>query len=122
MDKTERMSAAEYREYIKKGLKKNKYNAKKTEFDGRTYDSQRESERAAELKLLQMAGEVVKVYEQAPFSLPGGIIYKADFVILWRDGSWTVEDVKSEITQKNQVYIIKKKLMLERYGIEIQEV
>ena len=38
------------------------------------------------------------------------------------DGKIVVEDVKSPRTRKNPEYIIKRKLMLERYGITIREV
>ena len=37
-------------------------------------------------------------------------------------GKIVVEDVKSPRTRKNPEYIIKRKLMLERYGITIREV
>ena len=42
----------------------------------------------------------------------------ADFVY-YRRGIWVVEDAKGDRTD---VYIIKRKLMLEKYGIEIEEV
>jgi len=113
---TDRMTTAEYRALNKK---KNKYNAKKTKLDDKTYDSKREANRAAELKILQKAGEIVQIFEQVPFELPAEIIYKADFVILWRDGKWTVEDSKGYQTD---VYKLKKKLFFDRYGIEIVEV
>lgn len=119
MDKTEHMTAAEYREMMQGGKKRNKYNAQKTEFNGRTYDSKHEANRAAELELLKKAHEVVKVFYQVPFELPGEIKYIADFVIIWTDGHWTVEDAKGVLTD---VYKLKKKLMRERYKVEIQEV
>ena len=39
-----------------------------------------------------------------------------------KEGKIIVEDVKSPRTRKNPEYIIKRKLMLERYGITIKEV
>jgi hypothetical protein len=118
-DKTEHMSAAEYRELISgKSLRRNKYNAAKTEFDGKVYDSKKEAARAAELKLLQKAGEIMAFAEQVTFLLPAGVKYIADFVIIGNDLSVTVEDVKGF---KTDVYKLKKKLMEEVHGIRIKE-
>lgn len=47
--------------------------------------------------------------------------YRADFVYN-KDGDVIVEDVKSPITRKQPEYIIKRKLMLWKYGIIIKEV
>ena len=38
------------------------------------------------------------------------------------NGELVVEDVKSPATRENGVYIIKRKLMLQKYGIRIKEV
>jgi len=49
--------------------------------------------------------------------------YWADFVYIDAlTGETIVEDVKSEATRKKESYIIKRKLMLEKYGIKIKEV
>jgi hypothetical protein len=48
--------------------------------------------------------------------------YEADFVVLFADGHTEVIDTKSEPTRKNRVYVLKRKLMLERHGIRIIEV
>lgn len=48
--------------------------------------------------------------------------YEADFVVLFADGHSEVIDTKSEPTRKNRVYVLKRKLMLERHGIRIIEV
>lgn len=49
---------------------------------------------------------------------PFTMVYKADFVYL-RNGKRIVEDAKGKRTEK---YLMKRKLMLEKYGIEISEV
>ena len=102
-----------------KAPKRGKYNNVKVEQAGRVYDSKREAARAGELKLMQKAGKIVGFAEQVPFILPGGVKYIADFVILERDGTYTVEDSKG---MRTSVYVIKKKLMKQTYGIEIREV
>jgi hypothetical protein len=119
----DRMSADEYREYMRTGYlpgeKPSKYRNKKTPLDGKIYDSAREADRAAQLKMMVKAKEIIMFFEQIPFQLPGGREYRADFVILWPDFTWTVEDAKGVRTD---VYKIKRDLMREVYGIEIVEV
>lgn len=101
--------------------------------DGETFDSVKEFSRWQELKLLQRAGEIVELRRQVPFVLipvqkdeKGRVIerecrYVADFT--YRNPKeyhrLIVEDVKG---LKTEVYRIKKKLMLYRNGIRIQEV
>lgn len=98
--------------------KQSKYRAQKTAYAGRVYDSKREAERAAELKVLWQGHEIAGIAEQVEFLLPGGVKYRADFVILHKDGTWTIEDSKGYQTKE---YRIKKKLMAEQ-GWEIKEV
>jgi len=121
----DRMTAAEYQEYCRTGRlpgdkpARSKYKNRKTSLDGTVYASKREADRAATLKLMVQAREVISFFEQVPFSLPGNREYLADFVVLWPDSTWTVEDAKGVRTD---VYKIKRDLMLETYGIEIVEV
>lgn len=106
--------------------KKNKYGAKKVEVDGVLYDSQLEYERFCELSLLQKAGQISKLQYHKQYVLidksENGreIDYEADFVYQDKNGKTVVEDVKSKPT-KTRLYALKKRLMLERYGIKIKE-
>ncbi len=102
--------------------KRRKYGNVPTEYDGAMYDSGKEARRARELDLMVKAGEIVGWMRQVPFTLPGGIRYIADFVVLEHGNRFRVEDVKSEITLKSRVYINKKKQMRECLRIEIEEV
>jgi hypothetical protein len=68
------------------------------------------------------AGEIRGVFRQHPFLLPGGVVYRADFVVLDNDGTWHVEDAKSVATARDKVYRLKKRQMRECLGIEIKEV
>lgn len=107
-----------------------KYNAKKTIVDGIKFDSKAESARYLELKNLEKAGEISDLQRQVRFELipsqhdeNGEVIerpcyYVADFVYR-ESGKTVVEDCKG---YRTDVYIIKRKLMLYRYGIKIREV
>lgn len=107
-----------------------KYHARKTVVDGIEFDSRREANRYAELKLLQRAGEITDLMRQVTYVLiprqpkPSGgyerpVTYTADFAYLDRDGHTVVEDVKGVKTQQ---YIIRRKLMLYIHGVEVIEV
>lgn len=106
-----------------------KYHAKKTRLDGLTFDSQKEAQRYAELKLLERAGQIHSLRRQVKYELiPAQKIhgrtveracsYIADFVYE-ENGQTVVEDVKGFRTKD---YLIKRKLMLERHGIQVREV
>lgn len=101
--------------------KKNKYNAKKTEVDGITFDSAKEARKYAELRLLQRAGEVTEIELQPKFTLlPGfryrgkkiqGVTYTADFLVTYKDGSRQIVETKG---YKTRDYILRKKLLLRK--------
>lgn len=108
-----------------------KYNSKKTIVDGQKFDSRKEAERYQELLLLERVGAIKNLSRQVKFVLipsqrdeaTGKIIerecsYRADFEYT-EDGKTIVEDVKGFRTKE---YIIKRKLLLWRYGIKIREV
>lgn len=108
--------------------RKNKFGAHRTFYDGVWFDSKGESERWAELRLLEKAGEIKNLSRQVgyAFQVNGVYIgeYKADFVYwekLTNKEGWVTEDFKSTITSKNPMYRIKKKLMLALYNIDIRE-
>ncbi|GJM43464.1 MAG: hypothetical protein DHS20C21_03060 [Gemmatimonadota bacterium] len=83
------------------------------------FDSRKEAERFDALTLMQKTGVVLWFIRQPAFDLPGGTKYRADFLIVWKDGTVTVEDVKGHRTD---VYKLKKKQVESLYPIEIQEV
>ena len=83
--------------------KKSKYGAKKCEYDGIKFDSQKERDRYIELKLLEKGGAIRDLQLQVPFVLQDGfefngkkilpIKYIADFTY-WANGELVIEDVK----------------------------
>lgn len=106
-----------------------KYNNRKVEVDGKTFDSMKEARRYQELRLLERAGKITELQTQVPFLLippqhdENGkllercVIYRADFSY-FENGKRVVEDTKGVRTD---VYKLKRKLMLKEHGIRILE-
>ena len=126
-------------------MRRQKYGNTKITVDGIQFDSKREAARYQELKLMERAGVISFLQRQTKFQLipeqhapsnavytkgprkgqrkPGKLLehecsYIADFCYI-QNGETVVEDAKG---YRTEVYRIKKKLMLERYGIQIREV
>ena len=113
-------------------VRRNKYGANKVTLpDGTKFDSQKESTRYYELRLLERAGRIENLRRQVKFVLipaqrdqRGKILehecsYVADFCYFDLDlGEEVVEDCKGF---KTDVYKIKKKLMLYVHGIQVRE-
>lgn len=105
--------------------RKSKYGAQKTTVNGITFDSKKESERYASLLLLERAGVISNLKLQPRFLLQEGFVYQghkerkieyvADFQYE-KNGEVIVEDVKG---MKTDVYKLKRKLFLFRYGNEV---
>jgi hypothetical protein len=105
-----------------------KYGNKKTLVGDIWFDSKKEARRYQELTLLEKAGEITDLEIKKRFQLipkkgkERPAYYTCDFA--YRDaksGALVVEDVKSEAT-KTQVYVLRRKLMYQRYDIQIREV
>ncbi len=97
------------------------------------FDSLKEAARFDELMLLLKAEKICDLRLQQEFTLieayttPDGKRvraerYKADFTYYRENGEFVVEDVKGGKATQTKVYAIKKKQMLEKYGIEITEI
>lgn len=126
--------------------KKNKYNAKKIEYDGIQFDSTKEVLRYKELRLLCSEGIISNLQRQVKYILiptqrqpstvgprggvkPGKLIenecsYYADFVYTVNEtGETVVEDVKGyKKGEAYKLFSVKRKLMLFVYGIQVKEV
>lgn len=110
------------------------------------FDSQKEARRYDELAVLERAGKIRELRLQVDFTLQEAytdsegsrvraIRYRADFSYKKRPAYWTgyerqcpddgwilvVEDVKSRATRTKE-YVMKRKLMKERFNIDIQEI
>lgn len=108
--------------------KSQKYGARKTTIDGITFDSKFESEHYTSLKLLERAKVIKNLKLQPRFLLQEGFVYqghkerKIEYVADFQyeqDGEVIVEDCKSDAT-KTQVYMLKRKLFLYKYGNEVK--
>lgn len=126
-------------------MRRSKYGNRKTMVDGITFDSKKKANRFRELQFLERAGKITALQRQVKYVLiptqrefsneiykkgahqghfkPGKVLekecsYIADFAYI-QDGAYVVEDTKGVRTE---AYKIKRKLMLERYGIQIREV
>jgi hypothetical protein len=87
--------------------KTSKYRSVAVVVDGIRFASKREADRYEKLKMLQQAGEVSGFAIQPSFVVGKGVIYRADFFVVYSDGSVVVEDTKGFETQ---VFKIKAKL------------
>jgi hypothetical protein len=107
---------------VKTSRTNTKYRNKRTEVDGITFDSKKESERYRELKILEKAGAVKNLTLQPRYAIIVNDIkicdYVADFTYQTRMGETLVEDCKGVRTP---VYRLKRRLMKAAYGIEILE-
>ena len=112
-----------------------KYGNRKTVVDGQEFDSRHEAERWIELRYMERARLIYDLQRQVTFVLipkqkdeiTGKVLereakYVADFT--YRDRNThklVVEDAKSKAT-KTKDYILKRKLMLYRHGLQVREV
>ena len=113
---------------------KQKYNARKVSYNSMVFDSKKELKRYTELSQLATVGKVFGLKTQVKYLLipsqkmNGRVIerecsYIADFVYQNENGETVVEDVKGyRRGGAYSVFVIKRKLMLERYGIKVVEV
>ena len=94
------------------------YKGTVTESDGIKFASKLEAAYYVYLKGLKQAGAVVTFLRQIPFYLPGGVVYRCDFLVFYRDGGCAFIDVKSQITRE---FNAKRKMVEQLYApIEIE--
>lgn len=110
-------------------VKESKYKNKKVYYDGYWFDSEKEKNWYIKYKFLEDIGEIFDLELQKEFVLIETfklndktyrkMSYIADFVYLDKLGNQHVIDVKG---YKTKEYLLKKKLMAWKYGIQIEEV
>lgn len=111
--------------------RKNKYNSSKTSIGCLTFDSKKEANYYEQLLMLKHAGIVKDIVLQKDFTLQEAftkengeriraIRYRCDFAVKYADGHEEIIDVKGKRTKE---YILKKKMLLEKYpDIDFKEV
>lgn len=119
------------------GARKNKLGNSKVTFQGETFDSKKESTRWLYLRQLEKEGQISKLERQVHYELiptqriNGRIVeracnYIADFQYIDKKTlELVVEDVKGYRDPNSATYakyVIKRKLMLHKYGIQVKEV
>ena len=111
--------------------KKTKYRSTKVDTAGGVFDSRKEYERWIELCTMQNIGAISDLKRQVPFELIPQFeckgkrfrrtVYVADFTY-YQDGEYVVEDVKGyKKGAAYQIYMMKAKLLAEKYGILVKE-
>lgn len=106
-----------------------KYHNEKVTINGEVFDSKKEARRYQFLLLLQKAGQINNLKRQVKYVLVpvqyiGGkcveraVTYTSDFEYDKPTGEHIVEDCKG---YRTDVYKLKKKLMLHKFGIRILE-
>lgn len=114
-------------------MRKNKNGNVITEVDGIKFDSKLEARRWQQLKVLESTGQIGNLRRQVKYVLipaqriNGKLVehecsYKADFCY-YRKGELVVEDVKGYRRGATyNIFVIKRKLMLEKHGIRVKEI
>ena len=97
--------------------KRGKYGAERVVVDGIRFDSKREARAYERLLLMKLAGEVRSFNRQVIYDLPGGVIYKLDFLVFFADGRIGYWDAKGVETKE---FRIKRKLVRAEHGVEIE--
>lgn len=99
----------------------NKYRNVKVVYDGIRFDSKREANRYAELKMLEKSGQIKNLQLQVKFEIcpkkngnHRARYYIADFTYE-ENGQKICEDVKSKATAKDKVFSLKWALMKWQY-------
>lgn len=122
------LTSEQYKRMIGTQAKRSKYGNRRSGSD----DSQLEKKYAAQLEWARVhpeaAHRVVNVERKTRYLLipkqegERAVHYEADFVVTYADGRIEVVDTKSEPTRKNRLYVVKRKLMLDRHNIRLVEV
>ena len=97
-----------------------------------TFDSEREARRFGELRMLLRCGQIQDLRLQANFTLQEGyttadgervrpIVYRADFTYLEQTGDARPPVVEAVKGVRTKEYNMKRKMMLEKFGVKIRE-
>lgn len=97
--------------------KPRKYRNEPVVVDGIRFDSKLEARYYEQLKLRRAAGEVAWFTRQVPFYLPGGVVYRADFLVALAAGGVDVVDTKGVDTKESRN---KRRQVKAIYGVDVR--
>lgn len=102
-------------------MRRNKWNARKVRLDGYVFGSIMESERYAQLKLMQKIGQIASltVHPKWPIEINGIRVcfVELDFKYLDKNGDWRYEDVKGA---DNAMSRLKRRMVEAAYEITVE--
>ncbi len=101
----------------KRKVQRHKFGAISCERDGKKFPSRLERKYYDQLKLRQIAGEVIFFLCQVPFAIGGGVKYVCDFQVFLSDGTVEFIDTKGRDTAMS---IAKRKIVEALYPVEIK--
>jgi hypothetical protein len=113
---------ADLRERLGLEPKRHKYNVSPREMrtiDGITFDSKAEMHHYRKLKDMQAQGLIRYFLRQVPFHLPGNVVYRTDFMVVYTDGRIEYVDVKG---MRTAMYKLKRKQVEALFPVKIVEV
>jgi hypothetical protein len=97
----ERMSIEQFRKAIRYSTR-GKYKNTKVVVDGIRFDSKLEGLRYLYWRNLWQSRAIKLLLRQVPFHLPGGIVYRLDFLVQHLNGDLVFEDTKGVMTRVSQ--------------------
>lgn len=94
------MTLAEWKRLQKRP---SKYRNEPVVVDGQRFDSKAEAEHFVLLNCWRKNGGIRLLLRQVPFRLPGGVVYRADFLIQYADMRLEVREVKGHWTEAARI-------------------
>lgn len=87
---------------------RHKFGAIRCEREGIKFPSKAERAYYDKLCLLKKSGEILFFLRQVSFDLPGGVVYRCDFMCFYKDGTVDIVDVKGYMTPmaKNKIAMV----------------
>ena len=110
-----RLSLADFKA-LNSGAKRSKYKSKAVRVDGKRFDSMLEADQYRQLKQMWQLGAIAWFIRQTPFELPGGVTYRADFLVVENHGGVRIIDCKGFMTALSKLKIAQVEQI---YGIEV---
>ena len=101
-----------------------KYHAQRTEYGGQVYHSKKEAQYAEGLDLRKATGDLDFYLTQVPIRLPGGVVYRLDFLEFKRDRKYILYEIRLVEVKGHRVQTgeVKRKIAEAVLGLKIEVV